>query len=79
MEAQFSWRKILSFFGAGLLAFVAIVTVAAGIGMCVGREAFYGVITILSGISTGAWVVYLYKDYERWSAANNNQKPNYTR
>jgi hypothetical protein len=78
-ESQFSWRKILSFFGVGLLAFVTFVTIAAGIKLCADNSAFYGVVTILSGVGSGAWAVYLYRDYNRWSAENNNPKPNYTR
>lgn len=66
-EADFSWRKILSFFGVGILAFTAIVTLAGGIILITAKEPFNGVFTIISGLIDCGLVVYLYKDYQNKS------------
>ena len=79
-ESDFSWRKILSFFGAGILVFIAFVTVAAGIKLITLQHDFYGVITIISGLVAVADVVLIYRNYEKRSAEQaKNEKPNYQR
>ena len=79
-ESDFSWRKILSFFGAGILVFIAFVTVAAGIKLIILHHSFYGVITIISGLVAAADVVLIYRNYEKRSAEQaKNEKPNYQR
>ena len=78
-EAQFSWRKILSFFGVALLVFVGIVTLSSGISLITLGRAFNGAATLLGGLCAFACAVLLYKDYERYSKKNRNDKPNYTR
>lgn len=67
-EADFTWRKILSFFGVAFLAFIGIVSVSSGIGLAVAGKAFYGVATCLGGGCAFALCVIIYKSYERWSA-----------
>lgn len=78
-ESDFSWRKILSFFGAALLVFIGIATISSGIKLITIHMGFNGVMTILGGLASIAWAVYLYKSYNKYSAENNNPKPNYKR
>lgn len=73
-EAEFTWRKILSFFGAGILLFVGFVTVATGIGLIKGGLAFNGAVTCLGGGCAFALCVVIYKSYERWSAERRSKK-----
>ena len=68
-ESDFSWFKIASFFGAGLLMFVAAVAVASGIYLIVGGKAMNGVMTIVAGVVCGACSVLVYKNYQRKSSA----------
>lgn len=79
-ESDFSWRKILSFFGAGILVFIAFVTVASGIKLITLHHGFNGVITIISGLVAATDAVLIYKNYEKKSAEQaKNEKPNYQR
>lgn len=78
-EAQFSWRKILSFFGVAILAFCGIIGLAGGINLIVGGKVAGGIFAILSGICGFVSAVLLYRNYNKYSKENNNQKPNYTR
>lgn len=48
-EADFTWRKILSFFGVAFLAFIGIVTISSGIGLAVAGKAFNGIVSCLGG------------------------------
>lgn len=73
-EANFTWRKILSFFGAAFVAFIGIVTTSSGIGLIKGGADFNGAVTCLGGGCAFALCVVIYKSYERWSAARRSKK-----
>lgn len=66
--SDFSWTKILCFFGAGLCLILSIVILAAGIYLIWkgGDYAFNGWATILGAIATFGWAVVLYKYYQKW-------------
>ena len=78
-EAQFSWRKILSFFGVAILAFLGIVGVSQGIGLITAGRIVGGLLAIVAGACAFVFAFLLYKSYEKYSKEHNNQKPNYTR
>jgi hypothetical protein len=67
--SDFSWTKLLCFYGAGFLALLACVILAAGILLITKGVVFNGIGTILGAIATGAWAVYLYKYYQKLDAA----------
>jgi uncharacterized membrane-anchored protein len=66
-ESDFSWLKIVSFFGAAVLLVLAFIMIACGIQSFTDSRAFSGVICLVSGAlaGLGAWVVYSY--YQRKS------------
>ena len=78
-EAQFSWRKLLSFFGVGILAFLGILGLSKGIGLIVASHIVGGIFAIIGGVGAFVCAVLLYKNYEKYSAEHNNDKPHYTR
>lgn len=63
-ESTFTWRKILSFFGVAILAFIAMVACGAGGYLISKGQAFYGVFSVLGGLCATAGAVLLYKNYE---------------
>ncbi len=67
--SDFNWTKLLCFYGAGILAIMACVVLAAGILLITKGATFNGIGTILGAIATFAWAVYLYKYYQRFDAA----------
>lgn len=67
--SDFSWTKLLCFYGAGFLALLACVILAAGILLITKGAVFNGIGTILGAIATFAWAVYLYKYYQKLDAA----------
>ena len=69
-ESDFSWFKIASFFGAGLLMFIAIVAIASGIYLAFENRGFNGVITIIAGTVCAVLSVLVYKNYEKKSNAD---------
>ena len=69
-ESDFSWFKIASFFGAGVLMFIAVVAVASGIYLICENRGFNGVMTIVAGIVCAAASVLIYKNYEKKSNAD---------
>lgn len=69
-HSDFSWRKLLSFFGVAILFFVAIVTFSTGANVAYGGQTFNGVVTCLGGASAIALAVILYKDYQKWADDN---------
>ena len=73
-EADFTWRKILSFFGVAFLAFIGIVSISSGISIAVAGKAFNGVVTCLGGGCAFALCVIIYKSYERWSVERRSKK-----
>lgn len=66
-ESDFSWFKILAFFGVGLLVFMCFVVVAGGIMLITNGDAFNGVFVILAGLGCGAGAFFLYKYYQKKS------------
>lgn len=79
-HSDFSWRKLLSFFGTALLVLVAFVTFALGGNLIYGGQTFYGVMSLVAGGACGTLAVLLYLNYQKWAdEKNRNNKPNYTR
>lgn len=78
-HAEFSWRKVFSFFGAGLLVLVAFVTLAVGGNLLNMGQPFYGAMSLAAGVISFALAVVIYRNYQRWAEEKNNNKPNYTR
>ena len=78
-HSDFSWRKIFSFFGAGLLILVAFVSLAIGANLAYEGSTFYGVMSILAGVVSASLAVIVYRNYQKWADEKNNNKPNYTR
>lgn len=78
-EAQFSWRKILSFFGVAILVLAGIIGISQGIRLVVADTILLGILPIIGGVSAIAGAVLLYRSYNKYSEKNNNQKPNYKR
>ena len=71
-ESDFSWYKIISFWGAAILAFLAFVMIACSIHALTDNRAFSGVICFICGALAwfGVWSIYKY--YQRNS---NDGKP----
>ena len=79
-HSDFSWRKIFSFFGAGLLILVAFVAIALGGNLISYGQFFYGGMSCLAGGACGTLAVRLYQNYQKWAdEQNKNNRPNYTR
>lgn len=66
-HADFSWRKVFSFVGAGLLVLVAFVTLAVGGNLLNIGQTFYGVMSITAGVVCFAFAVVIYRNYQRWA------------
>ena len=76
-ESDFSWFKLLSFFGAAVLAFACFVVIAGGITLITKGEAFNGVFTIIAGLVLGAGAVWVYRNYQKKTlpeVKNKNKK-----
>lgn len=69
-ESDFSWIKIASVFGAGVLLFVAIGIIASGIHLIVENRGFNGVMAIALGAICLLLSVLVYKNYEKKSNAD---------
>lgn len=69
-ESDFSWFKILSIFGAGLLALACFVIIAGGIMLITSGNAFNGVFVILAGIACGAGAYFVYRNYQKKTQAS---------
>lgn len=63
--SKFSWFKILSFFGAGVLAFACFIVIAGGINLIVAGDAFHGAFVIVAGVVLGALAVLIYRNYQK--------------
>lgn len=63
--SDFSWFKLASFFGAALLAILCFATIAGGINLVIGGNAFNGVLAIVSGIICGGLAVLVYRNYQK--------------
>ena len=66
-ESDFSWLKLASFFGAGLLWVLAVLVIAAGIRLIAVDSFLYGVATIIGGIVCIYASVLVYKNYQKKS------------
>ena len=64
-ESDFSWLKILSFFGAGLAAFFAFVNFGSGGILIQSGNGFNGVVTIISAIAWCVVAFLIYKNYQK--------------
>lgn len=64
-ESDFSWFKLASFFGAGLLALICFVAIASGISLIVSGASFNGIITVVAGALCGAGAVIVYRNYQK--------------
>jgi len=73
-ESDFSWRKILSFFGAAALVFVAFVTIATGGNLIHEGRILNGIMTCFGGASALALAVVVYISYQKWSSARSIDK-----
>ena len=69
-HSDFSWRKIFSFFGAGLLIFVAFAAMATGINLMYEGVTFYGIMATIGGVASGTLAVLLYRNYTKWADEN---------
>lgn len=78
-HSDFSWRKLFSFIGAGLLLFIAFVAVSSGASLISLGKVFNGVATILSGGATFALAAVVYVSYTKWADANKNATHTYDR
>lgn len=72
-------RKLLSFFGAGVLVLVAFVAIALGGNLISNGQLFYGGMSCLAGGACGILAVRLYQNYQKWADEQNDNRPNYTR
>ena len=76
-HSDFSWRKIFSFFGAGLLVLVAFVSLAVGGNLLYGGEFFYGVMSLAAGAVSIVLAVIIYRNYTKWADENLTAKNPY--
>ena len=72
--ANFSWRKILSFFGAGLAVFFAFVNGGSAGILIQSGNGFNGVCSILSAIGWLGVAYAIYKSYQKWDLVNSKKK-----
>ena len=64
---EFSWTKLLCFFGAAFAVFIGFATVSSGIGLILAERVTNGVFTILGGIFSLGFAVFTYLYYIRVS------------
>lgn len=62
---DFSWLKVVSFFGMGILVFLAFLLIAGGIYWFTGGEVLYGIANILGGIVCIGLAWWVHKNYEK--------------
>lgn len=63
--SKFSWFKLASFFGAGLLVFIFFVALAGGVFLVRSGRAFNGVFVILAALVCAALAVWVYRNYQK--------------
>ena len=66
---EFSWFKILSFFGAALALFFGFVNGGSGGILISNGHGFNGSVTLISALGWIAVAVYLYLNYEKKTRA----------
>ena len=64
-ESDFSWFKIASFFGAGLLALVCFVAISSGIFLITNGMSFNGAVTVAAGLLCGVGAALIYRNYQK--------------
>ena len=64
-ESNFSWFKILSFFGAAVLVVLAFILIGSGINQCVNDSTAYGVASIIGGCLSGFVAYWVYNNYQK--------------
>lgn len=64
-EAQFSWFKILSFFGAGIAFFLGFVCLSFGIGEIAVGDTLPGVFSCYGGVVSLGLSVIIFLHYEK--------------
>ena len=64
-ECDFSWFKILSFFGAAILVLLCFVMFGFGISNIIGGETVYGAACILAGVLSAGVAAWVYKNYQK--------------
>ena len=68
-ESDFSWFKILSIFGAGLLALLCFIIIAGGIYLITDGHSFNGAAGILCGILCGVAACWIWQNYNKKTRA----------
>ena len=68
-ESDFSWFKILSVFGAGLLVLMCFIMLAGGIYLVTDGQSFNGAVIILAGILCGAGACWVWQNYDKKTRA----------
>lgn len=63
--SKFSWFKLGSFFGVGLLVFVCFVAIPGGALLIKGGNAFNGVFAIIAGLVCLGLAVWIYRNYQK--------------
>ena len=66
-ESDFSWFKIISFFGTGLAALLAFVNFGSGGILFKSGNGFNGFCTIISACAWVGVAIFLYKNYQKKS------------
>lgn len=62
-ECDFSWFKVLSFFGATALAVLCFILLGFGIG----NITVHGVACVIAGVLSGIAAVLVYRNYQKKS------------
>lgn len=77
-HSDFSWTKLLSFFGVGILIFLAFVMFSFGGIVLSNGTIFYGIMSLLSGVAHVGFAVILYRNYIKWSNQNKTATYKFT-
>ena len=64
-ECDFSWFKILSFFGVAILVVLCFIMFGFGISNIIGGETTYGVACILAGVLSAGVAAWVYRNYQK--------------
>ena len=72
--SDFSWFKILSFFGAAIALFFAFVNGGSAGTLIKGGNNFNGVCSILSAVGWLAVAYLIYRNYQKKDAEQNGQR-----
>lgn len=64
-ECNFSWFKILSFFGVAILVVLCFIMLGFGISNIVDGETAYGVACICTGLLSAGVAAWVYNNYQK--------------